>query len=71
MQKNNRLDSGEISDCSHHLLKSESIVILAADSALAAVRAHFTAHMEDDYWEAVKYQRAALETALASLVNIQ
>lgn len=52
-------------------LQSGSIVILAADAALAAVRAHFAEQMEANYWETVRYQRAALKTALASLVDDQ
>ncbi|HHZ8506541.1 TPA: hypothetical protein ACWL6U_004091 [Morganella morganii] len=52
-------------------LQSGNIVILAADAALAAVRAHFAEQMEADYWETVRYQKAALKAALASLVDSQ
>lgn len=52
-------------------LKSGSIIILAADSALSAVRAHFKEEEKEDYWEAVRYQRAALTAALASLLDAQ
>lgn len=71
MKEDNRSGSDEGVGVSSPTLKSGSIVILAADSALAAVRSHFTEYMKEDYWGTVKYQRAALEAALASLLDSQ
>ncbi|HCD6065356.1 TPA: hypothetical protein NDT40_002805 [Klebsiella oxytoca] len=50
-----------------HVLHSNNRIIFAADMALSALEEHFKDISETDYWHSIKLQRAALETALASL----
>lgn len=49
--------------------KSDSLVILAADAAIAATEAAFKGVAEDDPWFRDKLKRAALEAALASIIT--
>lgn len=51
------------------VMLSNSRVIMAADAALAAINKHFEAEVESSKWyDLALLQRAALKTALSSII---